>query len=66
MLDDQERDQLAVALGRNPTKTELHIVGAMWSERRSYKSSRRWFQLFKTDGERVVLGLGEGAGLVDL
>ncbi|UCH05135.1 MAG: phosphoribosylformylglycinamidine synthase subunit PurL [Candidatus Thorarchaeota archaeon] len=66
MLDDREHDQLTVALGRDPTETELHIVGAMWSERRSYKSSRRWFQLFKTDGERVVLGLGGGAGLVDL
>ncbi|MFX0045050.1 MAG: phosphoribosylformylglycinamidine synthase subunit PurL [Candidatus Hermodarchaeota archaeon] len=66
MLDDHERDQLTVALGREPTETELQVVGAMWSERRSYKSSRRWFQLFKTDGEMVVLGLGGGAGLVDL
>ncbi len=66
MLNDRERDQLTVALGREPAETELHVVGAMWSERRSYKSSRRWFQLFKTEGERVVLGLGGGAGLVDL
>jgi len=66
MLDDRERDQLTIALGREPTETELHIVSVMWSERRSYKSSKRWFQLFKTDGERVVLGLGGGAGLVDL
>ncbi|MFQ5832827.1 MAG: phosphoribosylformylglycinamidine synthase subunit PurL [Candidatus Thorarchaeota archaeon] len=66
MLSENERDQLAVALGRNPTEVELKIVGALWSERRSYKSSRRWFQLFKTDGERVILGLGGGAGMVDL
>jgi phosphoribosylformylglycinamidine synthase len=66
VITDQEKDQLALALGREPTETELGVVAILWSERRSYKSSRRWFSEFKTDGESVVLGLGKGAGIVDL
>jgi phosphoribosylformylglycinamidine synthase len=66
MISEQEKKQLALALGREPTETELGIVSILWSERRSYKSSKRWFTEFKTEGDNVVLGLGRGAGIVDL
>ncbi|MFW9804332.1 MAG: phosphoribosylformylglycinamidine synthase subunit PurL, partial [Candidatus Thorarchaeota archaeon] len=66
MISKQEREQLALALGREPTETELEVVSILWSERRSYKSSKRWFREFKTEGDNVVLGLGKGAGIVDL
>ncbi|MHA2072347.1 MAG: phosphoribosylformylglycinamidine synthase subunit PurL [Candidatus Thorarchaeota archaeon] len=66
MITEPENEQLALALGRDPTETELGIVSILWSERRSYKSSKRWFSEFKTDGDNVVLGLGKGAGIVDL
>jgi phosphoribosylformylglycinamidine synthase II len=66
MISEQEREQLALALGREPTETELGVVSILWSERRSYKSSKRWFSEFKTEGDNVVLGLGKGAGIVDL
>ncbi|MFX1272618.1 MAG: phosphoribosylformylglycinamidine synthase subunit PurL [Promethearchaeota archaeon] len=55
-----------MALGREPTETELEVVSILWSERRSYKSSKRWFKEFKTEGDNVVLGLGKGAGIVNL
>ncbi|MFW9975909.1 MAG: AIR synthase related protein, partial [Candidatus Thorarchaeota archaeon] len=42
------------------------MLDVLWSEHCSYKSSKRWFYLFKTGGENVVLGIGEGAGLVDI
>ncbi|MFX0055928.1 MAG: phosphoribosylformylglycinamidine synthase subunit PurL [Candidatus Hermodarchaeota archaeon] len=66
MISKQEREQLALALGREPTETELEVVSILWSERRSYKSSKRWFKEFKTEGDNVVLGLGKGAGIVNL
>ncbi len=66
MISEQEKEQLALALGREPTETELGVVAILWSERRSYKSSRRWFSEFKTDGDNVVVGLGKGAGIIDL
>ncbi|MHA2210875.1 MAG: phosphoribosylformylglycinamidine synthase subunit PurL [Candidatus Thorarchaeota archaeon] len=66
MITEQEKEQLAIALGREPTETELGVVAILWSERRSYKSSKRWFSEFKTEGDNVVLGLGKGAGVIDL
>jgi phosphoribosylformylglycinamidine synthase len=42
------------------------MLDVLWSEHCSYKSSKRWFHLFKTEGDCVHLGIGEGAGLVDI
>ena len=55
MLSEEEKKQLTTALGREPSETEVSIVSVLWSERRSYKSSKRWFNLFKTEGEFVEL-----------
>ena len=66
MLKPEEREHARKALGREVTATELRVLEVLWSEHCSYKSSRRWFHLLKTDGEGVVLGMGEGAGLVDI
>ncbi len=66
MLTKEETEHATRVLGREPNRTELAMLDVLWSEHCSYKSSKRWFHLFKTDGERVFLGIGEGAGLVDL
>ncbi|MDF1540717.1 MAG: phosphoribosylformylglycinamidine synthase subunit PurL [Candidatus Thorarchaeota archaeon] len=66
MLTNDEIAHATATLGRNPTQTELAMLDVLWSEHCSYKSSKRWFHLFKTEGKRVHLGIGEGAGLVDI
>ncbi len=66
MLSDEELGNIQEALGRHPTVTELTMLEAQWSEQASFKSTRRWFHLLKTEGNRVVIGIGEGAGVVDL
>ncbi|MBD3404528.1 MAG: phosphoribosylformylglycinamidine synthase subunit PurL [Candidatus Lokiarchaeota archaeon] len=66
MLTKRELDHATETLGRDPTETELNMLDVLWSEHCSYKSSQRWFHLFNTEGERVFLGPGEGAGLVDI
>ncbi|MGY5875130.1 MAG: phosphoribosylformylglycinamidine synthase subunit PurL [Candidatus Thorarchaeota archaeon] len=66
MLTEQELSHASEILQRKLTETELHMFEVLWSENSSYKSSKRWFHLFNTEGERVFLGPGEGAGLVDL
>lgn len=66
MLTNTELEFVKNALARDPTEVELGMLDVLWSEHCSYKSSKRWFHLFKTEGERVFLGIGEGAGLVDL
>ncbi|MFX1482088.1 MAG: phosphoribosylformylglycinamidine synthase subunit PurL [Promethearchaeota archaeon] len=66
MITKKEIEHATKALGREPNKIELGMLDVLWSEHCSYKSSKRWFYLFKTEGEKVVLGIGEGAGLVDI
>ena len=65
-LKQQEKDHLLEILGRYPTLEEAMCFSSMWSEHISYKSSRRWFKYFYTDTKRVFLGIGEGAGLMDI
>jgi phosphoribosylformylglycinamidine synthase II len=66
MITEKELQHAKKVLGREPTKTELAMLDVLWSEHCSYKSSKRWFYLFKTTAENVALGIGEGAGLVDI
>ncbi len=66
MITKEELEHAKRVLGRDPTETELGMLDVLWSEHCSYKSSKRWFYLFNTKGERVALGIGEGAGLVDI
>lgn len=66
MLTNEELTYAKNYLGRELTQTELNMLDVLWSEHCSYKSSKRWFHLFKTEGKNVFLGIGEGAGLVDI
>jgi phosphoribosylformylglycinamidine synthase II len=52
--------------GRQPTWPELGIFSVMWSEHCSYKSSRVHLKRLPTKGERVLVGPGENAGVVDI
>ncbi len=65
-LTKEEYERIVQALGREPNHVELGILGALWSEHCSYKSSRRVLKRFPTQGERVVQGPGENAGVVEL
>ena len=66
MITKEELQHATKVLGREPTKTELGMLDVLWSEHCSYKSSKRWFYLLKTTADNVALGIGEGAGLVDI
>ncbi len=65
-LKKEEKQHLLNILGRYPTLEEAMCFSSMWSEHISYKSSRRWFKYFNTENSRVYLGIGEGAGLIDI
>ncbi|MCF4150297.1 phosphoribosylformylglycinamidine synthase subunit PurL [Dethiosulfovibrio sp. F2B] len=64
-LRKEEYDALKARLGREPNDLELQIMGVMWSEHCSYKSTKPLLRLFPKDGDRVLLGPGENAGVVD-
>ena len=55
-------------LGRRPTAAELAVYSVMWSEHCSYKSSKvhlRQFGEKQPDTDRLLVGIGENAGVVD-
>jgi phosphoribosylformylglycinamidine synthase II len=65
-LTQAEYDAAVSQLGRNPNRLELGMLGALWSEHCSYKTSRPLLRQLPSTGARVVQGPGENAGVVDL
>ena len=65
-LSREEYQRILTLLEREPNPLELGIFGVMWSEHCSYKSSRVHLKKLPTQGERVLQGPGENAGVVDL
>ena len=65
-LSDAEYGVIVETLGREPNQAELRILGVMWSEHCSYKSTRRLLATLPTEGDFVVQGPGENAGIVDI
>ncbi|MDP9341620.1 MAG: phosphoribosylformylglycinamidine synthase subunit PurL [Actinomycetota bacterium] len=65
-LTDDEYAAVCDTLGREPNRTELAMYSVMWSEHCSYKSSKVHLRRLPTEGERILVGPGEDAGVVDL
>lgn len=65
-LSDAEYNKVCEILGREPNFTEIGIFSVMWSEHCSYKHSKPFLKQFPTTGEHVLMGPGEGAGVVDI
>jgi phosphoribosylformylglycinamidine synthase len=65
-MTDDELAAVVAELGREPTDLELAMYSVMWSEHCSYKSSRVHLKRFPTGAPWVLVGPGEGAGVVDV
>ena len=65
-LTPEEYEEIVHRLGRHPNKAELGMFGVMWSEHCCYKNSRPLLKQFPTEGDRILVGPGENAGVVDL
>ncbi len=65
-LTDEELDAIEAILGRDPNHLELAMYAVMWSEHCSYKSSRLHLRRLPTEAPHVLVGPGEGAGVVDV
>ncbi len=66
-LTATEYRHLVASLGRQPNDLELAIVGALWSEHCSYKSSKRalrWLTPSPALAVRLAAGPGDNAGAV--
>ncbi|MGB7445225.1 MAG: phosphoribosylformylglycinamidine synthase subunit PurL [Coleofasciculaceae cyanobacterium] len=65
-LKPEEYEEIVKRLGRHPNKAELGMFGVMWSEHCCYKNSRSLLKQFPTTGDRILVGPGENAGVVDM
>ena len=65
-LTDDELAAIVDLLGRDPTDLELAMYAVMWSEHCSYKSSKVHLRRFPTEAPWVLVGPGEGAGVVEI
>ena len=64
-VDEAKKIQFSF-LDRPPTLTELVLFSIQGSEHSSYKSSKNHIKHFVTDGEHVILGAKDDAGVVSL
>jgi phosphoribosylformylglycinamidine synthase len=65
-LTDDEAATIERILGRAPNHLELAMYAVMWSEHCSYKSSRLHLRRLPTEAPWVLVGPGEGAGVIDV
>ena len=65
-LTDSEMEYIEGILGRKMNELEEGMLDVMFSEHCSYKSSRPILGTFPTEGENIILGPGDDAGLVSV
>ena len=66
LTDDEYQRLCDQVLKRLPTHTEAGLFSGMWSEHCSYKNSKPVLKKFWTQGNQVIAGPGEGAGIIDI
>ncbi|MDB9529412.1 phosphoribosylformylglycinamidine synthase subunit PurL [Oscillatoria sp. CS-180] len=64
-IKPDEYEEIVRRLGRHPNRAELGMFGVMWSEHCCYKNSRPLLSQFPTQGDRILVGPGENAGVID-
>jgi phosphoribosylformylglycinamidine synthase subunit PurL len=65
-LTEAEYRAIVELLGREPNEVELGMIGVLWSEHCSYKTSKPFLRRLPSSGSRVLQGPGENAGVVDV
>ena len=65
-LTTEDYQKILSIVGREPNIVELGIFSVMWSEHCSYKSTRKHIKKLPTEGEKVICGPGENAGVIDI
>jgi phosphoribosylformylglycinamidine synthase len=65
-LTPEEYLDIVERLGREPNHVELGMLGVLWSEHCSYKTSRPLLRHLPTEGPHVLQGPGENAGAVEI
>src|SRR5699024_12714494 len=64
-LSEEEYNRAKEIMGRQPNYTETGIFSVMWAEHCSYKTSKPLLQKLPTKAQKVLIGPGEVAVVVD-
>src|SRR6056297_3589061 len=65
-LPESDHELVVEELGREPTAPETALFENLWSEHCAYRSSRPLLSAFDSDGDRVVVGPGDDAAVVEV
>ena len=65
-LSEVEYRRIVEVLKRTPNDVELGMIGVLWSEHCSYKTSKPLLRRLPSSGSKVLQGPGENAGVVDV
>ncbi|MCX6387461.1 MAG: AIR synthase related protein, partial [Solirubrobacterales bacterium] len=65
-LTEPEYDQIVALIDREPNEVELAMYSLLWSEHCAYKHSKKVLRRLPTEGDRLLLGVGENAGAVEV
>ncbi|HMJ40112.1 MAG TPA: AIR synthase related protein, partial [Verrucomicrobiae bacterium] len=65
-LTPEEYRAIVEELKRSPNEVELGMLGVLWSEHCSYKSSKALLRRLPSTGSAVLQGPGENAGAVNI
>jgi len=65
-LTDSEMNYIRERIEREPNPLEEGMLDVMFSEHCSYKSSRPYLSMFPTEGENIIIGPGDDAGIVSI
>jgi phosphoribosylformylglycinamidine synthase subunit PurL len=65
-LTDGELAQIEKLLGRKPNDFELAVFSLLWSEHCAYKHSAELLRRLPSEGDEVLQGPGENAGVIAL
>ncbi|MDR0747768.1 MAG: phosphoribosylformylglycinamidine synthase subunit PurL [Helicobacteraceae bacterium] len=65
-ITKEEYGQIKNILDREPSKVEIGVFSAMWSEHCSYRSSKKYLRSLPVDAKWVIQGPGENAGIIDI
>jgi len=65
-LGNEEYESIKTLLNHTPSRLELALFSALWSEHCSYKSSVTHLKKLHFDSAKVVSSMGENAGVIDL
>jgi len=65
-LTSEEYRAIVEELKRSPNEVELGMLGVLWSEHCSYKSSKALLRRLPSTGSAVLQGPGENAGAVSI